>query len=61
MRNAHLLESPRFGILISHREDGSALGVPVWFDWDGTRVRCFAAKNSSKIERLTRRPLCSSC
>lgn len=59
MDNAHLLESPRLGVLIIQREDGSALGVPVWFDWDGALVRCFAAKDSRKIERLTRDPRAS--
>lgn len=59
MDNAYLLETPRLGILISHRADGSALGVPVWFDWDGVLVRCFAAKDSGKIARLARDPRAS--
>ena len=33
--NAHLLERPRLGILVANRANGSALGLPVWFDWDG--------------------------
>lgn len=50
------LERPRLGILCSNRADGSPLGVPVWFDWDGTTVRMFAAKTSPKVRRLEADP-----
>ena len=35
------------------------MGVPVWFDWDGELLRCFAAKRSKKIGRLRRDPFAS--
>ncbi len=52
MNNDHLLEQTRLGILISNRLDGSPLGVPVWFEWDGETLRIFCAADSKKIKRL---------
>ena len=57
-RDAFLSEL-RYGILTMQREDGSPIGVPVWYDWDGEAVRLFAASNSPKIARLTANPQAS--
>ena len=59
MANMTLLDDPRIGILITNKQDGSPLGVPVWFDWDGEMVRCFAAKDSKKMKRIARNPRAS--
>ena len=32
------------------------MGVPVWFDWDGTSVRMFSARTSPKVRHLARNP-----
>ncbi len=57
-RDAFLKET-RLGIFISNRKDGSPIGVPVWFDWNGAQVRLFADKTSSKVKRLRADPRCS--
>ena len=57
--NHPLLERARIGILISNRKDGSPIGVPVWFEWDGETRRCFADRTSQKITRLRRNPRAS--
>jgi|AntRauTorcE11897_2_1112592.scaffolds.fasta_scaffold19943_3 PPOX class probable F420-dependent enzyme len=54
-----LLERPRLGILLGTRADGTAVGLPVWFDWDGEAVSCFAARDSHKVRRLQRDPRAS--
>ena len=56
---ARFLEPPRLGILSSNRKDGSAISVPVWFDWDGTTVHMFAANSSPKVRRLQNDPRAS--
>lgn len=59
MADFQLVEEPRIGILITCKQNGSAIGVPVWFDWDGEIIRCFAAKDSAKIKRLANNPKAS--
>ncbi len=56
---AFLLEGPRVATLVMVRDDGSPIGVPVWFDWDGEVVRMFAAGDSKKVDRLRDRPAAS--
>ena len=53
------LDTLRYGVLTMLREDGSPLGVPVWYDWDGDVVRMFAASNTPKVARLTANPKAS--
>lgn len=53
------LDQPRIGVLISNRRDGSPIGVPVWFEWDGARVRMFSAADAPKTSRLRRQRLAS--
>jgi len=56
---SEFLSQTRLGVLITLRDDGSPIGVPVWFDWNGTRVQMFADKDSRKIARLKRNPSAS--
>ena len=53
------LEEPRLGILVTNRREGTPMGVPVWFEWDGTVVRMFAASTSPKVRRLRNDPRAS--
>ncbi len=57
--NLHLLQRPRIGILVANRANGSALGLPVWFDWDGTTLRLIASRESRKVKRLRDDPRAS--
>jgi PPOX class probable F420-dependent enzyme len=50
------LSRPRLGILTTLRDDGSPVATPVWFEWDGQRVRVFSSATSAKIRRLERDP-----
>jgi len=56
---AAFLAEPRYGILSMLRQNGTPLAVPVWFEWDGKRVRMFSSRLSPKIERLQRDPRAS--
>lgn len=51
-----LAARPRMAMLSSLRSDGRPLTVPVWFDWDGSAVRMFAAADSPKVSRVQRDP-----
>jgi nitroimidazol reductase NimA-like FMN-containing flavoprotein (pyridoxamine 5'-phosphate oxidase superfamily) len=53
------LAEPRYGILNMVRSDGSPIGVPVWFDWNGETVRMFSGVLSPKIKRLQADPRAS--
>ena len=57
-RNAFLAE-PRYGVLTLLREDGSPIGVPIWFEWTGEAVRMFTNVNSPKMARLASDPRAS--
>ena len=63
MTRDQLLSSPRLGILITQRPSGVMagvpMGVPVWFQWDGEVLSCFASKTSAKIKRLQSDPRAS--
>ena len=51
-----LLNTVRLGILLSHKLNGDAIGVPVWFDWDGQKISFFAGSDSKKVSRLRNNP-----
>ena len=46
----------RQAVLLTTNADGSAHGVPVWFDWDGEIARFFTMSTSPKVERIERDP-----
>ena len=50
------LAQPRLAMLLYNGSRPSPTGVPVWFDWDGHRVRMFAGRTSQKVAQLTRDP-----
>ena len=50
------LATPRLAILMMNRAAPAPIGVPVWFEWDGTTVEMFAERGSPKIVRLERDP-----
>lgn len=54
-REAFLAE-PRLAILITNREEGPPMGVPVWFEWTGSQVNMFAARGTPKLRRIERDP-----
>ncbi|MDJ0853241.1 MAG: pyridoxamine 5'-phosphate oxidase family protein [Myxococcota bacterium] len=53
------LEEPRYGVLNLLHTDGSPVGVPVWFDWDGETIRVFTSVTSPKMNRLRADPRAS--
>ncbi|MEQ9452541.1 MAG: pyridoxamine 5'-phosphate oxidase family protein [Pseudomonadales bacterium] len=53
------LKETRLAMLLTNRADNAPIGVPVWFDWTGSAVEMFAAKNSAKIRRIQADPLVS--
>ena len=53
------LSTPRLAILTTNRREGTPIAVPVWFEWDGTAVRMFAANTSPKVRRLRNDPRAS--
>ncbi len=50
------LQTPRLGILTTLAADGAPVSVPVWFEWDGARVRIFSSATSAKMRRIERDP-----
>ena len=48
------LAQPRLAILITNDAPGAPIGVPVWFEWTGTKVQMFAGKETPKIDRIKR-------
>ena len=50
------LTQPRLAILITNDDPGAPIGVPVWFEWTGTKVQMFAGKETPKIDRIKRDP-----
>lgn len=50
------LATPRLAMLLYKGRRPAPTGVPVWFDWDGKRLRMFAGRNSPKVVRLKEDP-----
>ena len=54
------LAQPRLAILITQARDSTQasapVGVPVWFEWDGTRVNLFTGKGTAKLKRIEQNP-----
>lgn len=54
-----LLRETRIGVLCTNDLDGAPNGVPVWFEWDGERIRMFSLASHKKIARLENDPRAS--
>jgi PPOX class probable F420-dependent enzyme len=52
-REAFLKEA-RVGILSMVMAGGAPIAVPIWYDWDGERVRMFTDRASVKVARIRR-------
>ena len=53
------LATPRTAVLVTNRREGTPMGVPVWYEWDGKVVRMFAGNHTPKVKRLRRDPRAS--
>ena len=54
-RDAFLHEA-RIATLVTLNEDGSPNALPLWYDWDGERLRMFSQAGTGKVRRLERDP-----
>jgi PPOX class probable F420-dependent enzyme len=54
-RDAFLM-APRIGTLSMLTASGAPTAVPIWYDWDGERVRMFTSGGSAKVARIRRDP-----
>ena len=54
-RDAFLREA-RIATLVTLNEDGSPNALPLWYDWDGERLRMFSMSGTGKLRRLARDP-----
>ena len=54
-RDAFLRET-RIATLVTLNEDGSPNALPLWYDWDGERLRMFSMSGTGKLRRLARDP-----
>ena len=52
-RDAFLKET-RIGTLCTLNEDGSPNALPIWYHWDGEKIRMFSSRNTGKVRRLTK-------
>ncbi len=50
------LEEPRVATLSFLTRSGAPFSVPVWFEWDGTKIHLFADDYSMKVRCLNRDP-----
>ena len=53
------LSETRIGVLCTNDLDGAPNGVPVWFEWDGERIRMFSSASHKKMARLENDPRAS--
>lgn len=44
------------GFLSTLNGDGSPNTMPLWYDWDGEKIRMFSSRDTGKIRRLTADP-----
>ena len=50
------LRETRIATLVTLNEDGSPNALPLWYDWDGERLRMFSQSETGKLCRLKRDP-----
>lgn len=54
--NTDLLEKPIVAHLATARPDGDLQSNPVWFDWDGSRVRISQTRARQKTHNMEKNP-----
>ena len=47
------LKETRIGTLCTVNLDGSLNALPLWYDWDGEKIRMFSSRDTGKVRRLT--------
>ena len=55
-RRDAFLAAPRLAVLMTNRNVPAPIGVPVWFEWNGSTVEMFADVTSPKMRRIARDP-----
>ena len=50
------LKELRIGTLCTLNADGSPNALPIWYDWDGEKIRMFSNHDTGKIRRLRKDP-----
>jgi len=50
------LREIRIGTLCTLNEDGSPNAVPLWYEWNGEKIRLFSSRDTGKVRRLTNDP-----
>ena len=50
------LAQTRYGYLTTLTAAGEPRTVPIWYEWDGEKVRIFTGRNSAKVKRIGRDP-----
>ena len=50
------LNTIRIGTLCSLDADGSPNALPLWYDWDGEKIRMFTTRDTGKVRCLARDP-----
>ena len=48
------LKQIRIASLVTLNADGSPNAIPLWYEWDGEKLRMFSSRNTGKVNRLTR-------
>lgn len=54
--HADLIKQPLIGHLATVRPDGSVQSNPVWFEWDGERLRISQIRSAQKLRNLEAHP-----
>ena len=50
------LRETRIGTLVTLNADGSPNALPLWYDWDGEKIRMFSSRDAGKVRRLIHDP-----
>ena len=50
------LREIRIGTLCTLNKDGSPNAVPLWYEWDGDKIRLFSSRDTGKVRRLINDP-----
>ena len=48
------LRHTRIGTLRTLNADGSPNAIPLWYDWDGDKIRMFTTRDTAKVRRLAK-------